>query len=50
MLGKDKKIIGFGHDNCQLMMKLGEKEAQAHWEELMKVKKSTALKLRTRDR
>ncbi len=34
----DFTAMSFGHDNCELMMKLGEKEAQSHWGELVKVK------------
>lgn len=34
----DFTAMSFGHDNCQLMMKLGEQEAQTHWNELIKIK------------
>ena len=34
----DFTAMSFGHDNCELMMKLGEQEAQAHWDELIKIK------------
>lgn len=34
----DFTSLSFGHDNCELMMQLGEKEAQTHWEGLKKVR------------
>lgn len=34
----DFTTMSFGHDNCELMMKLGEQEAQTHWDELRKIK------------
>ena len=34
----DFTALSFGHDNCELMMKLGEQEAQAHWSELTRIK------------
>ena len=34
----DFTALSFGHDNCKLMMQLGEKEAQAHWDELKDIR------------
>ena len=34
----DFTAMSFGHDNCELMMQLGEKEAKDHWEELVEIK------------
>ncbi|MBQ8656197.1 MAG: patatin-like phospholipase family protein [Prevotella sp.] len=34
----DFTAMSFGHDNCELMMNLGEQEAQTHWEELQRVR------------
>lgn len=34
----DFTAMSFGHDNCELMIQLGEKEAIDHWEELVEIK------------
>ncbi len=34
----DFTAMSFGHDNCELMMQLGEKEANDHWDELIEIK------------
>ncbi|MBQ8152783.1 MAG: patatin-like phospholipase family protein [Prevotella sp.] len=35
----DFTAMSFGHDNCELMMKLGEEEARKHWNELKAIMK-----------
>ena len=34
----DFTAMSFGHDNCKLMIQLGEEEAQKHWNELKKIR------------
>ncbi len=34
----DFTAFSFGHDNCEYMMSLGQKEAKKHWQELIAVK------------
>lgn len=34
----DFSAASFGHDNCELMMQLGEEKAREHWDELIEIR------------